>query len=102
MTSPVLDATVVNPAKTSARNAATDAAGAASATGASTPDLPRLLQTLALAVFAIVVVRTSWLSDDAYITLRTVDNFVSGYGLRWNVAERVQTYTHPLWMFASP
>jgi arabinofuranosyltransferase len=28
-----------------------------------------------------------------------VDNFVSGYGLRWNVAERVQSFTHPLWMF---
>jgi arabinofuranosyltransferase len=51
------------------------------------------------ALFGIVLVRTAWLSDDAYITLRTVDNFVNGYGLRWNVVERVQTYTHPLWMF---
>ncbi len=45
------------------------------------------------------MVRTAWICDDAYITLRTVDNFVNGYGLRWNVAERVQAYTHPLWMF---
>jgi arabinofuranosyltransferase len=37
--------------------------------------------------------------DDAYITFRTVDNFVNGYGLTWNTDERVQTYTHPLWMF---
>lgn len=37
--------------------------------------------------------------DDAYITLRTVDNVVNGLGLRWNVAERVQTFTHPLWLF---
>ena len=51
------------------------------------------------ALFGVVLVRTAWLSDDAYITLRTVDNFVNGYGLRWNVVERVQTYTHPLWMF---
>ena len=36
--------------------------------------------------------------DDAYITLRTIDNLVSGFGPRWNVVERVQTYTHPLWM----
>jgi len=28
-----------------------------------------------------------------------VDNSVNGYGLRWNVNERVQAYTHPLWMF---
>lgn len=51
-----------------------------------------------LALFAAVLVRTAWMSDDAYITLRTVDNFVHGYGLTWNVAERVQAYTHPLWM----
>ena len=52
-----------------------------------------------LGFFAIVLVRTAWMCDDAYITLRTVDNFVSGFGPRWNVVERVQTYTHPLWMF---
>jgi len=50
-------------------------------------------------LYAVVVLRTAWLSDDAYITFRTVDNFVHGYGLTWNVAERVQAYTHPLWMF---
>ena len=38
------------------------------------------------------------LSDDAFITLRTIDNVWNGYGLRWNPIERVQTYTHPLWM----
>lgn len=55
------------------------------------------------AVFVIVLVRTAWICDDAFITFRTVDNFVNGYGLRWNVAERVQSFTHPLWMltFAS-
>jgi arabinofuranosyltransferase len=45
-----------------------------------------------------LVINTAWLSDDAYITLRTIDNFWRGYGLRWNVIERVQSYTHPLWM----
>ncbi len=44
------------------------------------------------------IIRNGWVSDDAYITLRTVDNFVNGYGPRWNVFERVQAYTHPLWM----
>jgi arabinofuranosyltransferase len=43
------------------------------------------------------VVRLAWLSDDAYITLRTVENLVAGHGPVWNVGERVQTYTHPLW-----
>ena len=53
---------------------------------------------LMLGLYGVVLVRTAWVSDDAYITFRTVDNFLSGYGLRWNVGERVQTYTHPLWM----
>jgi arabinofuranosyltransferase len=53
-----------------------------------------------LALCAAGILRTAWMSDDAYITLRTVDNIVHGYGARWNVAERVQTYTHPLWMLA--
>ena len=52
-----------------------------------------------VALFLLLVVRTAWLSDDSYITFRTVDNFLHGFGLRWNVDERVQTYTHPLWMF---
>jgi len=49
--------------------------------------------------FAILFLRTAWLCDDAYISFRTVDNAVNGYGLRWNINERVQAYTHPLWMF---
>lgn len=49
--------------------------------------------------YAFAVYRTAWLSDDAFITLRTVSNALHGDGLCWNVAERVQTYTHPLWMF---
>lgn len=48
-------------------------------------------------LFVIVLVRTAWVTDDAFITFRTVDNFLSGYGLRWNVHERVQSFTHPLW-----
>ncbi len=51
-----------------------------------------------LGLFAVVLLRTAWLCDDAYITLRSVDNLVNGFGPRWNVAERVQTFTHPLWM----
>jgi arabinofuranosyltransferase len=49
-------------------------------------------------VFAAILLRTAWISDDALITLRTVLNVTHGFGLRFNIAERVQTYTHPLWM----
>jgi arabinofuranosyltransferase len=59
----------------------------------------RLVGLFSISVAAIVLVRTAWMSDDAYITLRTVDNFINGYGLVYNVAERVQSYTHPLWLF---
>lgn len=58
----------------------------------------KLLIALAVLGYGIIVIRHAWLSDDAYITFRTVDNFINGYGLTWNVAERVQVYTHPLWM----
>jgi arabinofuranosyltransferase len=59
----------------------------------------RLLPILLVSTYAIIVARRAWVGDDAFITLRTVDNFVNGYGLTWNPAERVQAYTHPLWMF---
>ncbi|GLV60563.1 hypothetical protein KDH_73820 [Dictyobacter sp. S3.2.2.5] len=50
-------------------------------------------------LFLFIVIKDAWLSDDAYISLRTVDNLLHGYGLTWNIDERVQTYTHPLWFF---
>ena len=51
-----------------------------------------------LLLLALVLVVNAWVVDDAYITFRTVDNFVHGGGLTWNTGERVQAYTHPLWM----
>lgn len=61
----------------------------------------RLLKIIYISLpilFFILLIINAWECDDAYITFRTVDNFVNGYGLRWNVIERVQTYTNPLWM----
>ena len=53
----------------------------------------------AILFLLVLIVRTAWMSDDAYITIRTIDNWRAGYGLRWDVAERVQAYTHPLSLF---
>ena len=50
-------------------------------------------------VLAFILVRNLWVSDDAFIVLRTIDNFLHGYGLVWNVGERVQVFTNPLWLF---
>ncbi len=59
----------------------------------------KVVATLFIVLFLAVLLRNAWLGDDAYITFRTVDNFINGYGLTWNTAERVQAYTHPLWLF---
>jgi arabinofuranosyltransferase len=58
----------------------------------------RVLLVGLMLVALAVLIRTAWVCDDAYITLRVVDNLVHGYGLRWNVDERVAAFTHPLWM----
>jgi arabinofuranosyltransferase len=64
----------------------------------STWHLPSFVVCVAAALFAYLWFHNSWVGEDAYITGRTVSNALDGYGLRWNVNERVQTYTHPLWM----
>jgi arabinofuranosyltransferase len=51
----------------------------------------------ALLAFSVLCYRTAWLSDDAVISLRTAHNWLEGYGMRWNIDERVQSFTHPLW-----
>ncbi|APR76431.1 Hypothetical protein A7982_01778 [Minicystis rosea] len=60
--------------------------------------LPGLLLAAVLVAFTALYATNAWVVDDAYITLRTVDNVLRGYGATWNVGERVQVYTHPLWM----
>lgn len=59
----------------------------------------RTVLIVLLLIYAVIIIKNAWVSDDAYITFRTIENFVHGYGLTWNVDERVQTYTHPLWLF---
>ena len=59
---------------------------------------PSLVLVAGSTLLLISLVRTAWLSDDAYISFRTADNIIHGYGAVWNVSERVQTYTHPLWL----
>lgn len=47
----------------------------------------------------ILLIRTAWCGEDAYIAFRVVQNFLHGQGLVWNVGERVQVYTDPLFEF---
>jgi arabinofuranosyltransferase len=60
--------------------------------------MPEAIVSLLTLTFLAVLIRTAWLSDDALITLRTVLNVTHGFGLRFNIDERVQTFTHPLWL----
>lgn len=58
---------------------------------------------MVILVVAAMLLGTAWVGDDAFITLRVIDNFVNGFGLRYNVIERVQVFTHPLWfLFLTP
>lgn len=59
---------------------------------------PKALTALLTLVFLAVLIRTAWIGDDAMISLRTVLNVTHGFGLTYNIGERVQTFTHPLWL----
>lgn len=48
-------------------------------------------------LFLVAVVRLGWVSDDAFIAIRSVDHLVAGKGFVLNVGERVQSFTSPLW-----
>jgi arabinofuranosyltransferase len=60
----------------------------------------RLLLAALLMAALVVVLRSAWVCDDAYITFRVVRNFWGGHGLRWNLRDRVCAYTNPLMMFS--
>jgi len=59
----------------------------------------RFFAGFGVALFIMILIRNLWIGDDAFITLRVADNWVNGYGLTWNPSERVQAFTHPLWLF---
>src|SRR5947209_6594071 len=50
----------------------------------------KALVAFSLAFFLLIIFKDGWLSDDSYITFRTVDNFVHGFVLTWNTDDRVQ------------
>ena len=66
------------------------------------PDWIRRFLPAGILVLATLVllnlVWSAWMCDDAYISYRSVRNFVEGHGLTYNPIERVQSFTHPLWV----
>ena len=69
-----------------------------SRTGPKSYRVTQLLLIALVVVLTVTIIRTAWVGDDAFISFRVVDNFVHGYGLTWNVIERVQAFTNPLWV----
>ena len=55
------------------------------------------LRVLTLIIITYVIIVFAWVGDDAQITLRQVWNFVQGQGITFNIPDRVQAFTHPLW-----
>ncbi|GBF39144.1 hypothetical protein [Leptospira johnsonii] len=52
--------------------------------------------SLTIFIFTYISYQNAWLSDDSFISFRVLDHFANGFGLRWNIAERVQAFTNPL------
>ncbi|OXM55300.1 hypothetical protein CFP71_17745 [Amycolatopsis thailandensis] len=52
---------------------------------------------LVLMVYADLAWRRRWMSDDGLIVLRTVRQILAGNGPVFNIGERVETNTSPLW-----
>lgn len=58
----------------------------------------RLLLVIAPILALAVILPNAWIAEDAFITLRVTKNIVVGHGPVWNLNDRVQVFTHPLWM----
>jgi arabinofuranosyltransferase len=50
-----------------------------------------------LVLFAVLAWRQRWMSDDGLIVLRTVRQILAGNGPVFNIGERVEVNTSPLW-----
>lgn len=64
---------------------------------AASVDLLSLATTTAGAVFLLSVLRLAWVSDDAFITIRSVEHLLAGEGFGPNPGVRVQAFTSALW-----
>lgn len=53
---------------------------------------------LPLAIILVGAWQYRWTADDAMIDFRIADNLLHGHGPVFNVGERVEAYTNPLWV----
>lgn len=60
---------------------------------------PSLLYLLSLALAVSVFLKNAWITEDAYIYFRSIEQLFEGHGPIWNPHERVQAFTSPLWFY---
>jgi len=58
----------------------------------------QLILIAAFLLFLITLIKTAWISPRAYINFRIIENWVHGYGLGFNVGERVLPVSQPVWL----
>jgi arabinofuranosyltransferase len=68
------------------------------------PSRPRLALSWGLLAVPLVIVLCGslayiWVQEDAFINFRVIQNLLAGYGPVFNVGERVEAYSDPLWVF---
>lgn len=63
----------------------------------SDPRMARAAAVVAFAVAAFVFLKNAWVTEDAYIVFRSLDQLFAGHGPVWNPDQRVQVFTSPLW-----
>lgn len=65
-------------------------------------DAPRVVSAVAGALPVLVLVTMGyarrWVTEDAFIDLRIVRHLLAGHGPVFNIGERVEAYTSPLWV----
>lgn len=59
--------------------------------------VPRFILIGLIGLFVLVLIRTAWVCDDAYISFTCAANLLSGEGLTYQPGERVQAFSNPLW-----
>ena len=50
-----------------------------------------------MAIAIVIFLKNAWVTEDAYIMFRSIEQLFAGNGPVWNPHERVQVFTCPLW-----
>lgn len=60
-------------------------------------EIKRGIVPVSILFFMMMAFRVAWVTEDAFISFRALDQFFKGNGLVYNAGERVQVYTDPLY-----